>query len=168
MAPSEWTVALVALACWALLAALHARGSGLPDGHGPDAAHTAADHLAMHHAATQPAAEHTGSWLAAQGNWLLMAPAMMLPSALPAARHVALNSRWRRRQRGSAGSWPPTSPSGCCSVPSWSDRRLGAPADRRQLAARTGTGRRRGLGAHRGQAARLRGCHRTVPLPPDG
>ena len=88
-------MALVALACWALLAALHTRGSGLPDGHGPDAAHTAADHLAMHHAATQPA---TGV-LGAQGSWLLMAPAMMLPSALPAARHVALNSRWRRRHQ---------------------------------------------------------------------
>jgi predicted metal-binding membrane protein len=162
-------VALVALACWALLAALHARGWGLPDGHGPDAAHTAADHLAMHHAAPQPAAEHTGSWLAAQGSWLLMAPAMMLPSALPAARHVALNSRWRRRQRGSAvfvatylAVWLLFG-SVVVSIAGWAHLPTGAswPLVLALVVAAgwelTATKRRC-----------LRGCHRTIPLPPDG
>jgi len=34
-------------------------------------------------------------WIAA---WLVMATAMMVPSALPTIRHLALTSRWRRRQ----------------------------------------------------------------------
>jgi heme A synthase len=40
--------------------------------------------------------------LAAQGGWLLMAAPMMLPPALPAVRRVAMDSKWRRRQRTGA------------------------------------------------------------------
>ncbi len=36
------------------------------------------------------------------GRWLVMVTAMMLPPALPAIRHVALTSRWRRRHGNSA------------------------------------------------------------------
>jgi predicted metal-binding membrane protein len=165
----EWTVALVALACWASLAALHAHGWGLPDGHGSGAAHSATDHTAMHHAATRSSAEHTGSWLAAQGNWLLMAPAMMLPSALPAARHVALNSRWRRRQRGSAvfvatylAIWllfglVVVSIAGWAHVPTGANWPL-------VLALVVAAGWE--LTAVKRRC--LRACHRTVPLPPNG
>ncbi|PEG59458.1 DUF2182 domain-containing protein [Mycolicibacterium boenickei] len=32
--------------------------------------------------------------------WMLMAAAMMLPTALPAARSISLNGKWHRRQRG--------------------------------------------------------------------
>jgi predicted metal-binding membrane protein len=180
----EWTVALVAVACWALLAALHARGFGLPDGHDPGAAHTAPDPTVLHHAATHhgahptghpgaepappPAAEPAGGWLAAQGNWLLMAPAMMLPSALPAARHVALNSRWRRRQRGGAvfvatylALWllfglVVVSIAGWAHVPTGASWPLA-------LALVVAAGWE--LTAVKRRC--LRACHRTVPLPPD-
>ena len=42
------------------------------------------------------------TFLASVGLWVLMATAMMLPGALPAARSISLNGKWRRRQRGSA------------------------------------------------------------------
>lgn len=112
----EWTVALAAAAAWVLLAELHRRGWG-PFGHqaapaaGPAGIPGAvpAGHEAMHHAGHQAAAAApvaagapaTG-WLAAQGGWLLMAAAMMLPPALPAVRRVAMDSKWRRRQRTGA------------------------------------------------------------------
>lgn len=165
----EWTVALVAVACWALLAALHVRGWGHPDGHDPGAAHSSAGHSAMHQAATPQAAEPAGGWLAAQGSWLLMAPAMMLPSALPPARHVALNSRWRRRQRGSAvfvatylAVWllfglVVISVAGWAHVPTGASWPLA-------LALVVAAGWE--LTAVKRRC--LRACHRTVPLPPDG
>jgi predicted metal-binding membrane protein len=34
--------------------------------------------------------------------WVLMATAMMLPTALPEARSISLNGKWKRRQRGPA------------------------------------------------------------------
>jgi predicted metal-binding membrane protein len=37
--------------------------------------------------------------LASLGGWFLMCAAMMLPPALPHARHLALTSMWHRRQR---------------------------------------------------------------------
>jgi predicted metal-binding membrane protein len=40
--------------------------------------------------------------LTSVGLWILMAMAMMLPTALPAARSISLNGKWKRRQRGPA------------------------------------------------------------------
>lgn len=58
--------------------------------------------LAHHHRAHDHAhalAGGSSSLLATLPLWALMSAAMMLPSALPAVRHVALNSfRWRRRR----------------------------------------------------------------------
>ncbi len=48
----------------------------------------------------QVAGHRHGSWLQAQATWLTMVGAMMIPPALPMARHVALNSKRQRRQRG--------------------------------------------------------------------
>jgi predicted metal-binding membrane protein len=42
------------------------------------------------------------TFLVSVGLWVLMATAMMLPTALPAARSISLNGKWRRRQRGPA------------------------------------------------------------------
>lgn len=165
----EWTVALVAVACWAVLVALHLRGGGVVAGRAQGATHaTAMHHAAMHRAAGQPP-EGAGGWLAAQGTWLLMAPAMMLPSALPAARHVALNSRWRRRQRGGAvftGAY----------LAVW--LLFGLVAVSLTRLARLPEGAGWPLAAALAVAAGweltaakrrcLRACHRTSPLPPDG
>jgi predicted metal-binding membrane protein len=106
----EWTVALVALAAWVVLAELHRRGWGPFGSHPAAKATVPAGHEAMHHAGHQaaaaagvaPAGTAVTGWLAAQGGWLLMATAMMLPSALPSVRRVAMNSKWRRRQRAGA------------------------------------------------------------------
>ena len=166
----EWTLALVAVACWAVLIAPHLRGDGVVAGPAPAAA---MHHAAMHHAAMDQAAgqspEGAGGWLAAQGSWLLMAPAMMLPSALPAARHVALNSRWRRRQRGGAvfaGAY----------LAVW--LLFGLVAISLARLARLPEGAGWPLAAALAVAAGweltaakrrcLRACHRTLPLPPDG
>jgi predicted metal-binding membrane protein len=42
------------------------------------------------------------TFLVSVGLWVVMATAMMLPTALPAARSISLNGRWKRRQRGPA------------------------------------------------------------------
>ena len=42
------------------------------------------------------------TFLTSVGLWILMAMAMMLPTALPAARSISLNGKWKRRQRGPA------------------------------------------------------------------
>lgn len=175
----EWMLALVAVGCWAMLVTLHLRGQVDPMAMDP----TAMDHTAMHHAAMDPTAMHhtamhhaagpppagTGGWLAAQGAWLVMTPAMMLPSALPAARHVALNSRWRRRQRGSAvfataylAVWllfglVAVSVARLVKLPEGGGWPLAAALAVAAGWELTATKRRC-----------LRACHRTVPLPPDG
>ena len=41
-------------------------------------------------------------FLLSVGLWVVMATAMMLPTALPAARSISLNGKWKRRQRGPA------------------------------------------------------------------
>jgi predicted metal-binding membrane protein len=178
----EWAWAVLAIASWALLAALHLRGWGPFGAHSAGAAQHpahvhptgAGSHEAMHHVATPSEAPlqtgpHTTSWLAALGGWLLMTPAMMLPSALPTARHVAMNSRWRRRQRATAifvgtylavwflfgvvvvsvARWPPLRPGAGWPLVAVLVLAAGwelTPAKRRWL----------------------RACHRTVPLPPNG
>jgi len=42
------------------------------------------------------------TFLLSVGLWVVMAAAMMLPTALPAARSISLNGKWKRRQRGPA------------------------------------------------------------------
>ena len=75
----EWQIAvLVALAWAALLAGAGAHGA--PAGH-------------EHHAHA-----HAPPFAAALGGWALMVVAMMGPAALPAVRHVGLNSLRARRQ----------------------------------------------------------------------
>jgi predicted metal-binding membrane protein len=181
----EWTVALVALACWASLATPQLARSATPGGHDPGRASTSGGDPAMHHATPQPGdptpahaaiqptmahpAVQTGGWLAAQGSWLLMAAAMMLPLALPPARHAALNSRWRRRQRASAVFV-------AAYVTVWLLFGLGAVTAATWVHLPAGTAWPLALtlvvaaGWELTAAKRrcLRACHRTVPLPPDG
>jgi predicted metal-binding membrane protein len=57
--------------------------------------------IAAHQSVTSgPGSEPT--FLLSFGLWVLMATAMMLPTALPAARLISLNGKWKRRQRGPA------------------------------------------------------------------
>lgn len=151
----EWPVVLVALACWAALLMLH-RAAGQPATHPHALPHTGPD---------------ANGWLAAQGTWLLMAAAMMLPSALPAVRHVAMNSKWRRRQRAAAvfvvsylAVWMlfgvvAVSLARWVSGPGGGDTGWPLTATMALAAAWELTYAKRRW---------LRACHRTIPLPPDG
>ena len=57
--------------------------------------------IAVHQSVTSdPGSAPT--FLLSVGLWVLMATAMMLPTALPAARSISLNGKWKRRQRGPA------------------------------------------------------------------
>jgi predicted metal-binding membrane protein len=80
----EAAAAGVAAAAWALLL-MAARGTGTV----PHAGH----HLGPQDV---PA---SGSFLVLAAGWLVMSVAMMVPGALPAARHLALGALWPRRQR---------------------------------------------------------------------
>src|SRR5690349_8877159 len=97
----EWTVALLCAAGWVLVVLHH---SGTPS-HPPvmpvGMAHSGMD-MSMGLGSGTPRTAPVTDWLSTQGHWLLMATAMMLPAALPAARQVAMNSKWRRRQRAIA------------------------------------------------------------------
>ena len=105
----EWPLAAVAAAAWLALVTLHdAAGPGhvaaqrviqLPD-HGMRGHHvTSFRGLAGHQfLVSDPPGAPT--LLVSVGLWTLMATAMMLPGALPAARSISLNGKWSRRQRG--------------------------------------------------------------------
>jgi predicted metal-binding membrane protein len=125
----------------------------------------------MHHAGHQPTppAAPASGWLAAQGGWLLMASAMMLPPALPAVRRVAMNSKWRRRQRAGAlfiGAYLTVwGLFGLLAVPV--ARWVGdAAAAGWPLAAALVLAAAWELTPSKRRW--LRACHRSFPLPPDG
>lgn len=113
--------------------------------------------------------DHHRSLAGLQAGWLLMVPAMMIPPALPMARHVIVNSKRYRRQRAGilfSGA----------SLLLWAGLGLAAVG----LAAWAGAyGHRRWLlgGSLLVAAAweltpakrrALKACHRTLPLPADG
>ena len=108
--PTFWVEAAAA-AAWAALAAgsvLAWGGGGATDGAafahgalwictlGAQGASSASAHVG---AASGGASLSAASLLAAAPMWALMAGAMMVPSALPAVRHVAVNSLYWRRRR---------------------------------------------------------------------
>jgi predicted metal-binding membrane protein len=79
----EWPVAALSGAAWAVLLVQHTGASGA---------------VGAHHGATTATTAHTTSltW------WTVMCVAMMVPLALPGARHVGLNSPHGRRLAGVA------------------------------------------------------------------
>lgn len=79
----ELPLAAVAGAAWIGVLALHS-------------AMTSAAH--SHHTVAHPAP----GFIVSVAVWILMSTAMMLPTALPPARSIALNGTWSRRQRGPA------------------------------------------------------------------
>lgn len=100
-----------------------------------------------------------GAW----GSWLVMSAAMMLPAAVPAARHVGVNSlRWRRHRAVGTyvavflGVWAAYGVMALVLVAGWTVTLTGALA---VAAVWQFTPRKRRF---------LRDCHRTVPLPATG
>ena len=76
----------VALLAWALLLLPVWDAGSVPEMH-------PAGHLVAH------ATHSQGAPLLVAAGWLAMSTAMMLPGALPAARHLALGALWSRRQQ---------------------------------------------------------------------
>jgi predicted metal-binding membrane protein len=100
--------------------------------------------------------------------WAAMAAAMMLPGALPALRHVAVNSlRWRRRRAVATfaavylGVWVGFGALVYAASPLWSTADASAVA-----AAALALAAGYQLTAHKRRA--VRDCHRPLPLPPRG
>jgi predicted metal-binding membrane protein len=83
---------------WSLLALLLAAGPGMAHA-GRSAGMPGMNGMAMPGMAMPESASSGPTFAVAFAAWIAMAAAMMLPGALPAVRHVAVNSlRWRRRR----------------------------------------------------------------------
>lgn len=152
---------VVAVLAWTALFALHS---------GP--VHDAAAgslHAALHAvpaAATAGAGTVAGAVAAGLPGWVLMVAAMMVPSAIPAARHVAVNSLRRRRHRAVAEFlaayllvWTIAGVVALSVLWRWHPGRWAVPVALAVAAAWQLTP------YHRRWAA---DCHRTTPLPPTG
>lgn len=143
----ELSLAAVAAIAWLVVLAIHVT----PD---PDVA-------GHHHGAP--------SFPGSVGQWIVMATAMMLPSALPEARSVSLGGKWKRRQRGPAlfavgyvAVWSAAGILALCAVRLIGPDAAGPPAVAGALilaAAWEST---------RWKRQCLRACHRLRSLPPDG
>jgi predicted metal-binding membrane protein len=103
------------------------------------------------------------------GLWVLMATAMMLPTALPTARSIALNGKWRRRQRGpalfAAGYLAVWSALGALLL--WATWSIG-PQAHGPLAIAGALAVAAVWETTRWKRLCLRSCHRVRSLPPDG
>src|SRR4051794_8859082 len=119
----ELSLAVVAAAAWLAVVTVHiTTGSFQAGAHHfspvvPDQAMRRHHHgtsnpgIAGHQFVT-PGPGSAPTFLLSVGLWILMATAMMLPTALPAARSISLNGKWKRRQRGRHSSPSATSARG--------------------------------------------------------
>jgi predicted metal-binding membrane protein len=101
----EWRIAIVITLAWgALMAGAGGHVDATPERAPRASTATAHDDHAHRGYATPPTSSHSGSLhhsngaLGALAHWTLMAVAMMGPVALPAVRHVGLNSIRSRRE----------------------------------------------------------------------
>lgn len=153
---------LVVLSTWVALVALHAgpRHQPVP---GSLHAYLHATPTVIATAATSPFA----AIVVGLPGWTLMSAAMMVPAAIPAARHVAVNSLRRRRHRA-VGEFLATYLSvwvlfGAVVLPAlwqWPVPRVFALAPALVLAA--------GWQFTPWHGHFVSDCHRTIPLPPTG
>ena len=128
----------------------------------------AADSAAHGGAANAAAAIEPATLFAATPAWGLMAVAMMVPPALPAVRHVAVNSLYWRRHRavlefllGFLAIWVAFSVVVLGAIGNWEPAR-----SQWMLAAALALAAAWQLTPLKGRALRL--CHRPSPLPPRG
>jgi predicted metal-binding membrane protein len=109
----ELSLAAVAAAAWLTVLTVHAATAALPIAAQqlstlrPDQGMAGHQHgrfnpgIAGHeYAMSEPG--WAPAFLVSVGLWVLMVTAMMLPTALPEARSISLNGKWKRRQRGPA------------------------------------------------------------------
>lgn len=167
----ELSLAAVAAAAWLAVAAVHLASARVHSmDHGMAGQHHA---MANRGGGGEPVAmSHPGSvplFLGSLAVWVLMATAMMLPTALPEARSISLNGKWKRRQRGQAlfalgylASWSALGVVVLCAV------RLIGPKVTGPLAVAGALAIAAAWEATRWKRLLLRACHRLSSLPPDG
>lgn len=149
----ELSLAAVAAAAWGAVLILHVPATSMHS----------QDHVMPSHVGGG------ATFLGSVTLWVLMATAMMLPTALPEARSIALNGKWKRRQRGPAlfalGYLAVWSAVGVVLLAAvrWIGPNITGPlavsAAMAGAAVWESTRRKRLL---------LRACHRLSPIPPDG
>ena len=109
----ELSLAAVAAAAWLTVLAMHAATGALPIAAQQLSTFPPDQGMAGHHpgrfnpgiARHEYVMSESGwppAFLVSVALWVLMATAMMLPTALPEARSISLNGKWKRRQRGPA------------------------------------------------------------------
>ena len=113
------------------------------------------------------------TFLVSVGLWVVMATAMMLPTALPAARSISLNGKWKRRQRGPAlfavGYLAVWSAAGALLLSAvWLAVWLIGPKATGPLAISGALAIAAAWESTRWKRLCLRACHRLRSLPPDG
>jgi len=107
----ELSLAAVAAAAWLTILTVHAATAALPMAAQQLSTLRPDQGMAGHHRgrfnpgiATREYVMSEPGWgpafLVSVGLWVLMVTAMMLPTALPEARSISLNGKWKRRQRG--------------------------------------------------------------------
>ena len=175
----ELSLAAVAAAAWLAVLTMHIAGGpfrhavphmsapipehGMPGHHGPPSLDS------VGHQDVAAASAWAASFPVSVGLWILMTTAMMLPSALPAARAISLTGKWKRRQRGPAlfalgylAVWS------ALGVVLLSAVRLIGPVITGPLAISAALAGAAAWEATRWKRLALRGCHRLRSLPPDG
>jgi predicted metal-binding membrane protein len=175
----EWRFSVLVAAAWAALiagqvvpqAGAEPRGAGLPSIIALCPGIGASDHRIEAASGSVDPTQATPGILGGLAAWTLMAVAMMAPVALPAVRHVALNSIRRRRQRAMALYF-------VAYVTVWAlfgvfllvvarlGRQLFDAGDRAMLAVALALAA--GWQLSRWKRRALYACGRTVPLPPVG
>ena len=109
----EFSLAAVAAAAWLAVLTMHMATGPLPIAALQSSTLLPDQGMAGHHRgssnpgiAGHPYVMSESGWappfLVSVGLWVLMVTAMMLPTALPEARSISLNGKWKRRQRGPA------------------------------------------------------------------
>jgi predicted metal-binding membrane protein len=154
----EWTLGALAVAAWLAMFTLDARD-------GADHVSHSGVHL---HGAVNPATPTSYGPHLTMLHWTVMVIAMMVPTILPAARSIALGSRWHRRQRSQAlfamGYLTPWLLVGAAALGALSP--LGGSSPRWILAAALAVAALWELTSTKVRL--LQACHRVRPIPPDG
>ena len=176
----ELSLAAVAAAAWLTVLAMHAATAALPIGGQQLSTFRPDQGMAGHHpgrfnpgiARHEYVMSEPGwppAFLVSVGLWVLMATAMMLPTALPEARSISLNGKWKRRQRGPAlfavGYLAVWSAVGVLLLSAaW----LMGPKATGPLAISVALAIAAAWESTRWKRLCLRACHRLRSLPPDG
>lgn len=166
----ELSLAAVAAVAWLAVLTVHFATGPLQPAAGMTGHHHGTSDTGLPgHQLLLPGPGWAPTFLGSVGVWVLMTTAMMLPGALPAARSISLNGKWKRRQRGPAlfavGYLTVWSAVGVLLLSAvW----LVGPRATSPLAISGALLIAAGWESTRWKRLCLRACHRLRSLPPDG